>query len=244
MAVNVAPPRVVDRHVRVTGRAGQPPWSRQPSCVPAAAASRRSTALRARWIGSGVRATTNWALARSSAASISKASCAGSSLASIAPSVWASRTAVSSCPSQSPRKARAGREPARDACPPLPAPRRRSSRPGRCRPQRSAGSRPPAGANARCRCAPVRGLEHLGRRRAGWATVATAAPPWSRNGRTARSCSSRLRRRAGPWIARRCPPPLQVGPPSRIALRLRSPSMRRFRAACGGTRGEFSVVMS
>jgi hypothetical protein len=51
-----------------------------------AAARRRSMARRARSIGSGVRLTMYWALASSSAASISKEIWAGSSAGSIAPS--------------------------------------------------------------------------------------------------------------------------------------------------------------
>ena len=88
--------------------------------------------------------TTYCALARKSAASTSKASCPASSAESISPAAWASRSAVSSSPSQSPRK-RTRRSRTGSGCMSISASRRRrSNHRGSCRTPGSGGSRPRA----------------------------------------------------------------------------------------------------
>ena len=187
--------------------------------VPAAAASRRSIAVRARSIGSRAARDDELRVGEEQRRldlerELRRRPPPGRSRPRPGRRGPPSRAA----PSQSPRKRdEAVADRARAACRPRRAPRRRSSRRGRCRPRRSAGSRRRAGAGARARSArPRRARSPARRRRASPCRPSRAgAPPWSRSGRTGRSCSSPPRRPAGRSRARRCPRPWRAAPPRR-----------------------------
>ena len=177
----------------------------------------------------------------------SKASCSASSDGSIAPSAWASRTADTIWREHSSTTwtARSRTGPGRVAIsaatdakkqPPGKTPSstcRRKFSPSR----RSRSS--PVGAARQARSPAPR------TRRAPSRSSRPGAPPWSRSGRRGRSCSSRPPRPAGRSRARRGPRRWRAGAASwRIALRLRSPSLRGLRTgwSCSACRSWVSLI--